>query len=124
MTHQELVTNLVKPGGQIAKEITPLQAHMLHMVLGIAGEAGELVDAVKKHVVYRKELDVANVIEEIGDLQFYIEGLCQAIGKSPGFCMAANVEKLTKRYGEKYSDKAAIERADKQEAPELERGTN
>lgn len=113
MTHQELVTNLVKPGGQIAREITPLQAHMLHMVLGVAGEAGELVDAVKKHVIYRKELDSANIIEEIGDLQFYIEGLCQSIGKSPGFCMAANIDKLQKRYADGYSDKAAQERVDK-----------
>lgn len=113
LSHQELVTNLVKPGEQIAREITPLQAHLLHMVLGLSGESGELLDAVKKHVIYRKELDVANIIEEIGDLQFYIEGLCQAIGHSPGFCMAANIDKLQKRYANGYSDKAAQERADK-----------
>ena len=113
LTHQELVANLVKPGHTIAKEITPDQANLLHMVLGIAGEAGELVDAIKKHVIYRKELDIANVIEEIGVLQFYIEGLCQGINRSPGFCIMANIDKLKKRYSEGYSDKAAQERLDK-----------
>ena len=113
LTHTELVANLVKPGEQIAKEITPNQAHLLHMVFGISGEAGELLDAVKKHVIYRKDLDTHNVVEEIGDLLFYIEGLCQAIGVTMETAKLLNIKKLQKRYGEKYSDKAAIERADK-----------
>lgn len=114
ITHQELVARLVKPGLRIALEITPTQCHMLHMVLGIAGEAGELVDAVKKHVIYNQELDVDNVVEEIGDLQFYIEGLCQAINSPPWFCIAQNINKLQKRYADGYSDQAAQERKDKQ----------
>lgn len=118
ITHAELVASLKKPGHVIAKEITPVQADMLHMVLGIAGEAGELVDAVKKHVIYRQELDVENIVEEVGDLQYFIEGLCQIINRSPGFARQCNIEKLLKRYGDGYSDQAAKDRADKKETCE------
>ena len=40
----------------------------LHMVMGISTEAGELLDAYKKHFAYGKELDVVNVGEEIADI--------------------------------------------------------
>ena len=49
------------------------------MVVGVSGEAGELLDAVKKAVIYRKPLDLENVIEELGDLEFYMEGLRQGL---------------------------------------------
>ena len=83
------------------------------MTLGIAGEAGELVDAVKKHVIYDKDLDLGNVIEELGDLEFYLEGFRDALGLVRSHIVSYNMEKLTKRYPEKYSNKDAIERKDK-----------
>jgi NTP pyrophosphatase (non-canonical NTP hydrolase) len=114
ITHSELVRTLVKPGEQIRSELTADQAHLMHMVLGISGEAGEILDTVKKHIIYRKDLDVGNLIEEIGDLLFFVEGLCQIIEISPGFAVAHNIEKLQRRYANGYSDQAAQERADKQ----------
>lgn len=39
------------------------------MATGVSGEAGELLDAVKKSVVYKKPLDRENVVEELGDLR-------------------------------------------------------
>ena len=53
----------------------PHEDHITHMVLGIIGEVGELVDAVKRHYIYGKPLDIANVKEEIGDLSWYVAGL-------------------------------------------------
>jgi len=44
---------------------------LLHGAIGISGEAGELLDAVKKHVFYGKPLDVNNVKEEISDVLWY-----------------------------------------------------
>jgi hypothetical protein len=61
MTYTDFVRALSKPGTDIVSEITPLDAHRLHMAIGISGEAGELLDAVKKAVIYRKPLDIANV---------------------------------------------------------------
>jgi len=83
------------------------------MIMGISGEAGELLDAVKKCTIYRKPLDVPNVLEELGDLEFYLEGLRQILGISREQVLNQNIAKLRVRYGQKYSDKAAQDRVDK-----------
>jgi phosphoribosyl-ATP pyrophosphohydrolase len=86
----------------------------LHAAVGIAGEAGELIDAVKKTWVYGKPLDEVNVAEELGDLLFYIQALANLQQISIQEILQGNADKLAKRYvGLKYSDEAAIERADK-----------
>jgi NTP pyrophosphatase (non-canonical NTP hydrolase) len=87
----------------------------LHAAVGIAGEAGELLDAVKKEWVYGKPLDVENVIEELGDLEFYMQAMRQMIGVSRNEVLAANMEKLRKRYPQGYTDANAIARLDKVE---------
>jgi NTP pyrophosphatase (non-canonical NTP hydrolase) len=109
-----MVTALAKPGQNILDTLTPNDCHILHMAVGVSGESGELLDAIKKSVIYRKELDMTNVIEEIGDILFFIEGLCQGLNITQETCVQANIKKLGKRYGEIYSDEAAQLRADKQ----------
>ncbi len=79
-THREFVRKLCKAGSVIAEELTPEDCHRLHMAIGISGEAGELLDAVKKATIYRKQLDIANIVEECGDLLFYIAGMLDSIG--------------------------------------------
>jgi NTP pyrophosphatase (non-canonical NTP hydrolase) len=112
-THPDMVEALAKPGRAIVQAMTPVEAHLIHMVMGISGEAGELLDAIKKAVIYKKTLDYANVVEELGDLEFYLEGLRASLGITRQQTIEANIDKLSKRYGEKYSDAAAIARADK-----------
>ena len=114
MTHTDLVKALTKPGHDIRNEMTATNAHLIHMVIGISGEAGELLDAIKKATIYQKPLDMENIIEELGDLEFYMEGLRQKLFLTREEILAHNIQKLQKRYGEKYSDKAAQERKDKQ----------
>lgn len=114
MTHQELVRLLAKPGRDICDTMSPSMMHNLHMAVGICGEAGELIDAIKKAAVYNKPLDRENVIEELGDLEFYMEGLRQQLSISREETLTNNVSKLLKRYEDgKYSDRAAQDRADK-----------
>lgn len=111
----EMVKALAKPGKAIRASVTDDDCHALHMAVGICGEAGELLDAVKKAVIYRLKIDRKNVVEELGDLEFYMEGLRQAYDITREETIEANIAKLGKRYGEKYSDNAAQERADKSE---------
>ena len=111
--HGNLVLALAKPGSLIAAELTPADCHAVHMAMGISGESGELLDAIKKAVIYRKPLDRANVVEELGDLEFYMEGLRQGLGITREEVLEANIVKLRKRYGDSYSDLAAQVRADK-----------
>jgi len=112
--YEQFVRSIVKPGHDILLQLTPLQASILHMAVGVSGEAGELLDAVKKHAIYQKQLDFDNVREEAGDILFYLTGLLNELGLTLNECIEANVEKLSKRYPEKrYTNEAAIARADK-----------
>lgn len=85
-----------------------------HAALGICGEAGELADCIKNHIHYRQPLNRTNLIEELGDLEFYIQAVKNLFNISDEQVNAALGEKLGVRYaGLKYSDTAAAERADK-----------
>ena len=119
INYEDMVRSLAKPGDAIVASLTPEKAHLMHMAIGIAGEAGELLDAIKKYVIYNKPLDLVNVVEELGDLEFYMEGLRQGVDVPRQDVIEANVYKLAlgpnARYkGGQYSDKAAQERQDKQ----------
>lgn len=109
--HTEMVSRLMKRGEDI--QLTEDQRELLHMLVGLCGEAGELLDAIKKHVFYNQELDLENAIEELGDIEFYLQGIRLKLKLQRFQILHANVAKLTKRYGHSYSDEAAKERRDK-----------
>lgn len=120
--YQQFVNSIVKPGDEIVRQLTPQQAHLLHMAVGVSGEAGELLDAVKKHCVYQKQIDIDNIKEEAGDILFYLTGLLNELDMSIEDCIIANREKLSKRYASgSYSNEAAIARADKAEEVKQEK---
>lgn len=113
---EDMVAALAKPGSDILSSLTPEKAHLWHMATGVSGEAGELTDAIKRCTIYNKQIDWDNVVEELGDLEFYMEGIRSALGISREFTLEKNIEKLGKRYRDLvYSDQAAQERADKDE---------
>ena len=86
----------------------------LHAALGVCGEAGELADAVKKEVIYGKTLDRKNIVEELGDLRFYIQAVMQIYRITEQEVLQENANKLSIRYKQlRYSDEAAQTRADK-----------
>ena len=115
-TFKQLAADLSKPGDEIAALMTAQEAHLWHMATGVSGEAGELLDAVKKSVVYKKPLDRENVVEELGDLRFYMAGLMNALNISEQEILYATNKKLGKRYASgSYSNEQAQERADKAE---------
>lgn len=61
--YSKFVAALVKSGDVIASEMDGHDAHLMHMAIGISSESGELLDAIKRKVIYRKPLDVKNVKE-------------------------------------------------------------
>jgi NTP pyrophosphatase (non-canonical NTP hydrolase) len=82
----------------------------LHMVIGISTEAGELLDAYKKHFAYGKDLDIVNVGEEIADIMWYISNLCRIKGIDLEVVMQRNIDKLKERYPEKFTQENALNR--------------
>lgn len=91
----------------------PALLQSLHAAIGISGEAGELIDAVKKSAMYGKPLDVQNVKEELGDICWYMALMLKSIGSSFEEVMQMNNTKLEERYPSGFSEKAAQVRADK-----------
>lgn len=85
-------------------------AQLIHAFLGLSSEVGELADMLKKHVIYGKVLDQVNVLEEIGDCSWYQALAMTAIKKTLEECMEKNIAKLKARYGDKFTQHAALNR--------------
>ena len=91
----------------------PYECVCSNMAMGLAGECGEVVDLLKKHIWQGKELDINDLIEEVGDVLWYIANLCNVNKITMEECMLTNVNKLSKRYPNGFSIKDANERKDK-----------
>lgn len=69
--------------------------------MGVAGEAGEVVEKWKKIVAYKggnlTDEDVAELAKELGDVVWYIAVLAHSLGLSFEDVMRRNVEKLKSR---------------------------
>lgn len=67
-------------------------------LLGIAGEAGEICDYMKKVLYHDKVLDKAVVIAELGDLAWYMNQLMHVFDTTWGEVFDKNIKKLSTRY--------------------------
>jgi NTP pyrophosphatase (non-canonical NTP hydrolase) len=84
---------------------------LLHGATGIATEAGELLDQVKKHIFYGKPLDRVNVLEECGDVIWYVVLALNATGYSLQDVIDTLIPKLEARYAKKrFTESEAIHR--------------
>jgi NTP pyrophosphatase (non-canonical NTP hydrolase) len=73
-----------------------------HAGIGIATEAGEIMDIVKRFRYYNKPIDRTHMIEELGDLAWYMNLMIDYLGGKWEEVFAMNVAKLQARYPEKY----------------------
>lgn len=71
---------------------------IIHMILGIITELGELADIYKKRMAYGKEIDEVNEKEELGDILWYVIGLCNVLGFDFWDVLETNAKKLDARY--------------------------
>ena len=105
-----------KPADLLAEmAVDVAKLDLIHMALGISTESGELLTSIKAHTMYGKPLDRANLVEELGDLQFYMQGLMNACGIWPEEVEEHNRLKLETRYAKGFTNAAALARADKPE---------
>jgi NTP pyrophosphatase (non-canonical NTP hydrolase) len=80
--------------------------------LGLAGEAGEVCDLLKKHWGHGHVLQYAKLRKELGDVLWYVTALGLQFGLSLQEIAEANVAKLSARYPNGFSSEASIARAD------------
>lgn len=92
-----------------AKLDTPL-TDIVHMLFGMNTEVGELTDIFKKFIAYGKEVDAVNVVEELGDIMYYVASFCRIYGVPLSEVLARNIAKLETRYPEKFDEEHANNR--------------
>ena len=105
-----LVEKLKASGRNRAFTFTDQEINLLHSALGQVTESAEFLESVVKTLLDDKPLDKVNLIEELGDEQFYHAVACEALGVSFEEVQAKNIEKLRKRYPEGFSEHSAINR--------------
>lgn len=86
---------------------------LIHSCLGLAGEAGEVVDLIKKSVSYGTPIYTGHLLEECGDTLHYLARILDYWGFTLEDAKKHNLDKLHKRFPNGYSNKDAIERNDK-----------
>ena len=77
---------------------------LLDGILGMAGEAGECADIMKKHLFQGHELDKHHLMKECGDVAWYLAITAWALGFTLDDVFTTNVEKLEARYPEGFSE--------------------
>lgn len=85
------------------------QDSLANAALGL-GEAGEVQNIIKKHIFHGHNLDTAKIIDELGDIQFYVAWLADLVGISLEEIMEHNIDKLRKRYPNGFNSEDSINR--------------
>lgn len=93
------------------KELSPA-SHFMNGILGLAGEAGECCDIVKKHYYQDGREVKEKVLDELGDVLWYIAETASALGFTLDQVAEHNVEKLKKRYPQGFDAEKSLHRAE------------
>lgn len=88
-----------------------ISGDLFHGIIGLATEASELVEALRKPLANRGVyMDYVNLEEEIGDNLWYTQTIATAIGTTLDRSAVANTAKLKRRYPHNFTEDAAINR--------------
>lgn len=88
---------------------------MMYDALGLAGEAGEIADYIKKVVGHGKKFDPVVARSEAGDLLWYINRFASRIGSSLAQVAQENIQKLLRRYPDGFSHQASENRREEKQ---------
>ncbi len=89
-----------------------LETQILNASMGMAGEAGEVIDHYKKVLFHGHELDRDKLIEETGDVMWYVAAMATSLGISLEEIATVNINKLKARYPEKFENDLSINRSE------------
>lgn len=68
------------------------------MGLGLAGESGEVIEHLKKHLGHGRALNLDLVSKELGDVLWYLAAIATLTGIDLDVVARENLEKLQARY--------------------------
>lgn len=78
--------------------------------LGLAGEAGEAADAIKKHLGQGHDLDTLRVLGEMGDVLWYLAELATILDADLSAVARLNQAKLAIRYRDSFTVNESVNR--------------
>ena len=85
---------------------------VLNGALGLCGETGEVADLIKKNKFQGHELDKKKLLEELGDICWYIAILADGLDVDLDTVLEMNVQKLRKRYPDGFSAERSTNRSE------------
>jgi len=97
-----------------AADLGNTRDNLLHAMLGLMDEVGELAKTMKKELAYGKDMDVDNLVEEAGDVLWFVALLCHTLGVPLSYVAVDNIAKLRRRYPDKFTEFDALARKDKE----------
>lgn len=83
---------------------------IIHGIIGLLTEAGELAETLIGFIENGEDFDLINIGEEAGDTFWYLAELLTGANRSFGETQRLNIAKLIARYGDKFSEFAALNR--------------
>lgn len=83
---------------------------LLYGSLGLAGEAGEVIEIVKKGIFHEKGIDKTHIKKELGDVLWYVALICDACRFNLDDVLEENISKLKKRYPDGFDTEKANHR--------------
>lgn len=83
---------------------------LLNACLGLSGESGEVCDIVKKHLYQGHTLDEDELIEEAGDVAWYLTELATVLGVTLEEILQRNIDKLRRRYPQGFDTERSVHR--------------
>lgn len=97
--------------------------YILHAILGVMTEAGEMGEAIRAALTGQPGgLDDVNLLEESGDVKWYLAMLARALGNAWDDDERCNIAKLRARFPDKFNSEAANNRDLDNERTILENG--
>lgn len=76
----------------------PHDQHRMLLAMGLGGEAGEVLEIIKKEVGHGRDRDLRHMSEELGDALWYLAELARVHGLSLGDVAEGNIAKIRTRY--------------------------
>jgi NTP pyrophosphatase (non-canonical NTP hydrolase) len=93
-------------------KLTEEQINLNVGAMGLAGEAGEFLDLVKKIVFHGHQMDNMKLAHELGDVLWYLSDIASTLEITLEDLMMINKAKLDARYKDGFSREASIKRVD------------
>ena len=76
--------------------------HLMNGCLGLAGEAGECCDLLKKHQFQDGREIQEKLLDELGDVLWYVATTAEALNVPLETVMQVNIDKLRARYPKRF----------------------